>query len=294
MGVFNTDTYVGGLVSEGTYRIQHARFEQFDYDGKAPTPAVGLMVDLVDPEGQAHERQFWSIGAHTLWSVGDTDQEVKPIGTSRGVRENSNFATLITSIENAGYPKERLTDEAATPASILDGLLAYFIYQKAQGREGMPPPEPRINPATGEAYPQRDLQVLVVAEIKEFPWDAKGGGETAPATSRGRGTSGPTRVQSARPVSPAVLSSNGNIPTEEEAAQKVLELTYAVLAETGAPVERVALMQRLMTLEGVARTPWQAPMAVVITQRPAIWQQWADGGQITLDGSKVGMPGLLS
>lgn len=313
------DAISGGLFEEGVYRITDAHFLEWDYDKpEGGNVGFGLMVNLTNAESGKTDKKFWSVGASTLWSTTEDGQELLPLGTTRGVRESCNFMQLMGSLLEAGYPTEKLKTDRV--GDIYNGLLVHLINKKAPSREGMEPREVRLNPQTGQPYPQRDPEVVVVAQIKEFPWDASkeiregileaailgpqgrpsggassGGRATGPG-SRGGARQAPAAQAQDQAAPPADINGHSDpadvpAPGSEDPADATLGLIYEAIANKGGEAVSRDDISKL-AMQRFARTKL-LPQVMGLLVNKAQFSAWERDGVLSLSegGTKVGMPG---
>ncbi len=142
----------GGPPIDKNLRITAARFEHFDYDGKAPRAFVARL-DLVDDSGQTYNQRYTVGGDPNRFSPSPDGHLAIPMVAGAKINNASNLGILITALVSCQFPKEKL---AQADISCLDGLYAYWI--------GMPEPESRKGlAAQGET--RRASVILVPSQI---------------------------------------------------------------------------------------------------------------------------------
>jgi hypothetical protein len=168
-----SDAVEGGLPLDGaTVEWTNSMIEVFDYKGKSEFPSCALGVDFVDAvTDESFERQYVSIGSDKDWQPTPDGKSMTYVGGGRGgVKLNSNFMQLMTSLVNAGYPEEELKKGDIT---ILDGLVTRLIMVNAPKRDGV---AQMRKGKDGKEYPVR---VLVVESIDRMPGEKKKRGKAA-------------------------------------------------------------------------------------------------------------------
>jgi len=142
----------GGPPTDKNLRINAARFEHFDYEGKAPRAFVARL-DLVDDAGQTYSQRYTVGGDPNRFSPSPDGHLAIPMVAGAKINNASNLGILITALVSCNFPKEKL---AQADISCLDGLYAYWI--------GMPEPESRKGlAAQGET--RRAGVILVPSQI---------------------------------------------------------------------------------------------------------------------------------
>lgn len=166
----------GGLIDDVVAVFSNVRLTVFDYEGKGSS-SFGVMVDL-EIEGGEPVNQFWSLGKAADWK---SDDGLVPIALGRQTQLNvkSNGGILITSIVNAGFPEDKITDSVA----FMEGMKAHLIRVPAPERKGLVK-TPR---ADGKVY---ESTILTVDQILQLPWEKKGKAATKSATAKGASQKG--------------------------------------------------------------------------------------------------------
>ena len=162
----NPDDFVegGGLLDNVDVTWKECRFKMFDYNGTAPeTPALRITMEV---EGQEEEEQnqYWSAGSPQEWEPNEDGTALNAIGSARGVSKSSKFSSLMKSVLDAGFPKDKIGNDI----SVLDGLQCHMVRVKAPARPGLVK-APR---ADGRVYEET---ILVVDSISKMPAGIKGG-----------------------------------------------------------------------------------------------------------------------
>lgn len=161
----------GGLLSDIDVTIKEASFVMWDYAGKKPIPVPAARFLMADGEGVDHE-QYWSAGSGKFAPSPDGSRLVPLVGDA-AINSGSNFALLIQSIVNAGFPENRLEDDI----TIFQGMKAHMERVAAPRRNIQKAPR-----ADGKVY---EDTVLIVTKIIKLPWEAAGkGGSKAKPTGK--------------------------------------------------------------------------------------------------------------
>lgn len=160
----NPDTFSegGGAPVQKNLRIQEARYEYFDYEGKA-NRTFAARLNLVDDAGQTYVQRY-SVGDPTRWTHSPDGKQAIPMVQGAAITKTSNFGILLAALVNAGFPKEQL----GADISVLDNLYAYW--------DGVPEPEGRSSMRTPEQ--QRARIILVPMQILQA-----GAGGVAPVAA---------------------------------------------------------------------------------------------------------------
>lgn len=159
----------GGLLDDVDVTFKSCRFVKWDYAGKVPTsiPAAEVVMELEGVEEGV--KQYWSAGNANDWMPGPDGKTLVAIGKATAIVSSSNLGILLTSIVNAGYPEDKLSDDI----SELDGMECHVARVPAPKRSGLT----RAPRADGRAF---EDTILTVSKIHKLPWEkkaAKGGGK---------------------------------------------------------------------------------------------------------------------
>lgn len=195
----NPDTFTGGgFLEEGFYAVPEARFVRWDYDGAAEERAF-IRLKLAPESGGEEHIQYWSIAALKDFVPSDDGRTLEQVGRRAAFNDNSNGAELMRSLVNAGYPKDRLSDDVA---AVFEGGVFYFGLQDAPERGGFQQ-NVKTN-AQGQPYKQ---QIAVVMEVKQLPGAPapRQASRPVPPSQRGRTvtTTNPALGQRSPAVAPA-------------------------------------------------------------------------------------------
>lgn len=97
----------GGSFGTGVQIIHGARFESYDYNGKAAEPRMCLRLDMYSPEHGSASSQYWGVGDAMTWSVSPDGSQVR---NNKGgpLQSSSGFAQFLKGLGNAGFPPDKL------------------------------------------------------------------------------------------------------------------------------------------------------------------------------------------
>jgi hypothetical protein len=186
---------------QGRGKVAGAAFVMFDYGGKSdPKPTAQLNIQ--PEEGGDVVEQHWSVGKDTDWMPSEDGSRLVAIGRATQINTSSNLSILITSMVNAGFPEDKLTDNIGD----LVGLDADFVRVAAPKRPGLPVREG-----------QQESQILIVNEIFQLPWEKKAGK--------------PAAAKAAKPTGKAATAEEAG--EEESAEDLATALVVSILAEKG-------------------------------------------------------------
>lgn len=135
-------------------------------------------LKVLDGEMKGEEMwQYWSSGKLLYFEPSEDGRHAKPVGSAEKLSDGCNAYTLFASIVNAGYPRDKFSDDVG----IFEGMRAHVINVEQKKLAGI-----NSNPEDGA----RARTVLTVENILEpFPWDEvtkkrKGKGTTAKAAAK--------------------------------------------------------------------------------------------------------------
>src|SRR5574343_428545 len=144
---------------EGVGEITDAMFVTWDYGGEGPDiPAAKFTIQ---PEEGDEIEQYFSCGKDSDWKPSKDGSRLLAVGRATGINTSSNFALLLASMVNAGYPEDKMTD------NIKDfiGLIANWMRVPAPKRPGLKPKE---------GQEQRERTILTVGDVIKLPWEKAG------------------------------------------------------------------------------------------------------------------------
>ena len=165
------DAIEGGLLDDVNVEITSAKFEMFDYGGKAAaTPALKLDMTV---EGVEVDGQYWSVGNSQDWAPTKNGKGLDAIGGQTQLRAGSNFMLFVTELINAGFPADKIGEDI----TVLDGMECHVKRIPAPKRGGL------SNVKKGPDGKEYEATVLVVDEVIRLPWEKKAG-KGAPAKKK--------------------------------------------------------------------------------------------------------------
>ena len=162
----------GGLIDDVDGEFTDFKFDMRDLKGGSnfnPYLCANFKVEDEDYE------MFWSCGGAANWEIGAGGKSLKAKGTQKGVNKGSNLGIFLSSLYNAGFPKDRLGNDI----EILNGLQAHMIRVPAPERKSLNrPPRPDGREPAG---------IPTVSKINKLPWEkaaGKGKGKAAGAGAK--------------------------------------------------------------------------------------------------------------
>ena len=173
-----------------------------------------LQVLIVEDESGEQTYEHWSSGKLEYFEPSDDGTRAVAVGSAQKLSDSCNAFALISSIVNAGYPKDQLSDSVG----IFDGLKTHMIRVEQKKRAGL---------SGGEG--ERARTVLTVESIFEpYPWEG------------GKGKRSKTKAA----VLP--LSKDGGSEIDvlaNIASETVLEI---LIDADGGPIKKTSLYQRMI------------------------------------------------
>jgi len=222
----------GGLIDDIDAEIVRARFVIYDYDGKADRPALCVLLQLKDSEGQEHA-QYYSAGdpAYFVPSEDPKNEELNGItlvqvGDKTSLNGGTNAALMLNSLVQAGFPEDKLD---AGDLRAIEGLNAHFNRVPQPKRSGLPKKPGQEG--------KGDPMVLLITEINSLPGEQKAkpssGGKTSPATSKSQAASTP----------PSNVSAGG----DDLVGELTSELIGLFAAEGATSLKKVEIAKKLFS-----------------------------------------------
>lgn len=159
-GIRYGDMIPGGLIDDVNAIVVSARFVVWDY-GKGEIEKTFLNLTLKPDDDASEHEQYFSAADPADWVPNaDGTSLVRPAGTesTKPLNNNTNFAQLMASIENAGFPPEMLE---GNDISVLDGLYGHWRREAQPERKGLK-----------RADESRQLTVLVLDNLISMPGEA--------------------------------------------------------------------------------------------------------------------------
>jgi len=157
------DAGEGGLFDDVTVRIEKARFESFNYQGKS-VAAPGIVLGLKDINDESDYEQFYSMGSAKDWTPSEDGTELLYVGSAENpfIRKSTNGMHLITSIIDSGFPPE----DFYADVSAFEGMVCHMQRIPAPKRSG-------IAKKTGPDGKEYADTILVVDKIVTLPGEAE-------------------------------------------------------------------------------------------------------------------------
>lgn len=193
----NPETFVqGGLIDDVDAILSSVRFTKFNYEGKSDE-VLALKVNFTTPDGEAHE-QYYSAGDLKRFQPSDDGARAIPVGGASALVVSSNASQFLISIVNAGFPKNKLSDDV----SVFDGTGVHLRRIAQAERKGL------SKPKDGE---ERQKTILVVEKILFQPGEkptfvvGSGTGISKGAPAANKSVGAPAAVASSAPASSASL-----------------------------------------------------------------------------------------
>ena len=259
-----SDATVGGFLDDVDVTIAEARFTVWDYQGKA-APTIALRVSFEDQEGGTHQ-QYYSCGDPTKLHPSTDGRAIVALVPGVGINQGTNAIAFISSLVNAGFPEDRLTNDV----QIFDGLQCH-VNQVAQ------PKRPGLKD-------QKDKTYLLVTKILRLPWEA-----APPKASRGapktnaRPTPVPAPVATTAPTpSPAPVGEASG-----ERVEKARGVVLQVLMEKGGTLAKTKLPTECF--RAMANDADRNAVVQLVFQEGFLSQSVHDGA-FNYDGQNVSLP----
>ena len=206
MSIFAPSTFVEGqgLIDDVDVTIKEARIVNWDYNGSVPVPVPALKLSMEVDGLEGEQEQYWSMGKGTDWQPNEDGTQLVAVGKSTGITSSSNMGIFMTSLVNAGFPENKITDDIR----FLEGLKAHMVRVPAPKRGGTTPKAPR---ADGRVFEQT---ILTVGTILQQPGEKA---KAKPAT--GKPSVAGTTVKAA-PVATAATSDD----VDERCSEVLMEI----------------------------------------------------------------------
>ena len=209
----------GGILNDVDVEFLETRFmtgedaaEQTDEMAKYPNLEETLFLAALLKTQDGDQWQYWSSGKLEYFEPSKDGHRAIPVGSSEKLSDSCNAYTLLASIVNAGYPRDKFTDDL----SIFDGMLAHVIRVEQKKRAG-------LDSEDGKAR-----TVLTVESILEpFPWD--GGKKRKGKASKAK----------------AAEESESDEDFDEIAADTIVKI---LTDADGGPVKRTSVVGRMLKI----------------------------------------------
>lgn len=236
----------GGLLDDVNATVREARFELFDYQGKAAaSPSLRMTLTLEDG---SEASQNWSVGKVTDWQPSDDGKTLVAIGRATNLNRQSNGALLLESIVNSGFPEDKIGDDI----TVFDGMEAHFVRVPAPERKG-------IAPRTDAQGNVRENTVLTIDKIIRLPWD-KAAAKGAPKAAAKAGPKGaPAKAPAAAPagdlaeVTTAMLM---EILAENPEGVAKAQLPALIFKKAASHPQKAQIVQAAFKDEFLSAGPW--------------------------------------
>lgn len=178
-----------GLVNDTDVVFDECRFARFDYDGKADSDTTVLKIIMHradDSEDTDPIEQVWSVGGDDNFWPSEDGTYLVSRGSRGSLAKRSNFHYLMESLEKCGLEPDKYGEDI----SVLDGTRCH-VNRVPIMRVGLEPRKDR----DGKDRPQ---EVLLVKEVRSWPWDKKGrkGAGKTKTTAKGSSASKKTDSES--------------------------------------------------------------------------------------------------
>ena len=210
-----SDAQQGGFLDDLDVTLKECRFVIWDYMGQAK-PTVALHVHMVEDSGgiATDYHQYYSAGDPAKVVPSDDGKTVVPQAGATGLNTNTNAIAFITSIVNAGFPEDKITDDA----SVFDGLVCH-INQVAQPKRSS-----LKDQKEGKTY-------ALVTKILRLPWETvpKAPAKGAPVPRPGPKPVATLPAATPGPSTPPAAAAADNGPL----TQKARDVVLGILAEKG-------------------------------------------------------------
>ncbi|MEE8608594.1 MAG: hypothetical protein V3S55_13385 [Nitrospiraceae bacterium] len=190
------DMIPGGLLDDVNAIVVSARFVIWDY-GQGKVEKTFLNLTLKPDDDEAEHEQYFSAADPDTWVPNeDGTSLVRPAESesTKPLNNNTVFAQLMASIENAGFPPEMLE---GNDISVLDGLYGHWRREAQPPRKGLKREDP-----------ERELTVLVLDNLISMPGEAP----KAPTRAAARVAGKPA---ARRPAPPAAAAPAAGAPVDE-------------------------------------------------------------------------------
>lgn len=256
----------GGLVDDADLTVKCARFEMNDYGGKSDSgPQCVLKLTVADDEGAEFE-QLYSTGQGFVPNEdADPDKsgvEILPIGNKTAPSGSSNFALLINSVVNQGFPEDLLDSGSI---AVLEGLKGHWN-QVAQPKRANLPTRPGQN--------DRPKTTLLLTSLISLP------GEKAPAKPGATASKTAAKSGAGTTVKADTPATTGDSALTEELVGELM----AVVAN--GPVKKVAIAPALF--KGIDNTNQNKKALIAMAGKNEVLSSLGEYG-LAFDGTTLKM-----
>ncbi len=132
----------GTIFEEGVYEWTNCRWEEYDYNGRAPRAVLALAVDLVGEDGEVHD-QRWSAGDLKHFAPSEDGSDLLQVGSRETLTNSTNVYDLMKSLLDAGFPEDRF-DQIGSKVAGYNGLRTYIVWRDQKSREGLAEPPKQV------------------------------------------------------------------------------------------------------------------------------------------------------
>ena len=168
----------GGLLDDVDVKWTACEFVMWDYNGKVAQAVPALKVEMELSDGEDAE-QYFSAGKADDWEPSEDGKELDATGSASGLNKNSNLGILLKSLEEAGYPADKMGSDCTD----FEGLECHMVRVPAPKRPGPfaeTPAEVRRAEAEGRKMrtairlPTGAFRAGRAKESTDTPWPALG------------------------------------------------------------------------------------------------------------------------
>lgn len=217
-----SDQQSGGILDDVDVMIKEMLFTTWDYNGQQD-PQLALRLVYVEESGKETE-QYYSAGKleHMVPSADGRACEAAVGSNKTGLNDNCNAALFLKSIIEMGFPEDKI-EEAESSTEVFEGTVVHLNAVAQKKRAGLQNQDEKVR------------TILLVTQIKQFPWEDAGNAQAAAGAKKPAQTgkvATPPAKASGKPAA-AAPATNGNAALDDEAGAAIL----AVLAKNGGAVE---------------------------------------------------------
>lgn len=177
----NPDDFVegGGLYDDVDATIAEARFAEWDYFGKQPTPSPALMINFnipvlaEDDDDYDGTVEYWSAGSSQNWVPAADGKSLLKVGTATALAKDSNTSLFLKSLRDAERKIGKMLADSKGDISVLEGIKVHLKRFPAPERKGLQKKESKY-----------EKTILLVSEVIALAGEkGKVGGKS---TSKGK------------------------------------------------------------------------------------------------------------
>ena len=212
----------GGAIPSGNLLVKEARYEIFNYGGRAPATFAAKLV-MLDDANQEYT-QYYSGGDPGIFQPSPDGKYAIPQGMTKSFRSSSNIALLFTEAVNAGFPQNRIEGDI----SVFDGWYVEFKEKAQPDRPGL------ASSAPIDGTPARKRTITLPVRTINLPGEAstRAAAGGAPPTSTVGAPAAPTadpatlNAEGLNVVKTAIAN-NGGTSTQRADLSQVIFTSYA-------------------------------------------------------------------